>query len=149
MIADGYEMGLYEPVKFADSQLDDGFSEERGSTSILFNHGKGCAEGETQILPCDWEWPYQGVQYSLPTNSDTTPTNFKKIAWGSSPYYGAGPGLPRVFDTSNTSEPIVGFPASKHIDYSICILLGPTVANGLTREAAAAAKPNCASTTFN
>ena len=149
MIAGEYEMGLYEPVKFAHSRLDDGFAEERGSTSAAFNHGKGCAEGETQLLPCDWEWPYQGVQYSLPTTSDTTPTNFKKIAWGSTAYYGAGSGLPEVFDTSTTSEPFVGFPASQQIKYSICILLGRTIANGLTRGAAAEATPNCASANFN
>jgi hypothetical protein len=148
MIAGEYEMGLYEPVKFADSRLVDGFAEERGSTSTAFNHGKGCDEGETQLLPCDWEWPYQGAQYSLPADSDTTPTDFKKIAWGSSAFYGAGPGLRRVFDTSTTTEPFTGFPASRHIDYSVCILLGRTIADGLTREAAVAAKPNCASAVF-
>jgi len=148
MIAGLYEMGLYEPVKFAQSALDDTFSEERGSTSSAFNKGKGCAEGETQLLPCDWEWPYQGLQYSLPTNSLTTPTNFKKIAWGSTGFYGAGPGLTRVYDTSNSSEAFVGFPASEHLKYSICILLGLTTANGLTQTAAEAASPNCASTNF-
>ena len=148
MIAGAYEMGLYEPAKFAHSKLDDGFSEERGSTSAAFNQGRGCAEGETQLLPCDWEWPYQGVQYSLPTHANSTPTNFKKIAWGSTAFYGAGAGLPQVFDTSSTSEPIVGFPASRHIDYNVCILLGRTIANGLTR-AAAAGKANCASANFN
>jgi hypothetical protein len=149
MVAGEYEMGLYEPVKFANSQLADSFSEERGSTSFAFNNGQGCAEGETQLLPCDWEWPYQGVQYSLPTNSNTTPTNFKKIAWGSTAYYGAGPGLTQVYDTPNSSEPFVGFPSSKHLDYSVCILLGVTFQGGRTRAAAAAAKPNCASVVFN
>jgi hypothetical protein len=148
MIAGSYEMGLYEPVKFAQSHLDDPYAEERGSTSTAFNHGKGCDEGETQIIPCDWEWPYQGLQYSLPYDSNTTPTNFKKIAWGSTAFYGAGKGLTQVYDSSTTSEAFVGFPASKHIDYSVCILLGLTVPNGLTQAAATAAKPNCASTVF-
>ena len=148
MIAGRYEMGLYEPLKFAKSALDDTFAEERGSTSTAFNHGKGCDEGETQLLPCDWEWPYQGLQFSLPTNSLTTPTNFKKIAWGSTAFYGAGPGLTKVFDSSTTSEAFVGFPASKHIKYSVCILLGLTTTKGLTLTAAEAATPNCASTTF-
>jgi hypothetical protein len=149
MIAGGYEMGLYEPVPFAQSRLADGYAQERGSTSIAFNKGKGCVKGEKQILPCDWAWPYQGLQYSLPTNSRTTPTNFKKIAWGSTAFYGAGVGLPRVFDSSSSSEPIVGFPTSQHIDYSVCILLGLTVPKGLTRAAAPAVKPNCASAVFN
>lgn len=149
MVAGGYEMGLFEPVKFGRSRLADSFAQERGSTSATFNNGAGCAGGETQILPCDWEWPYQGLQYSLPTNSNTTPTYFKKIAWGSSAYYGAGPGLPRVFDTSHSSEVFVGFPASKHIAYSVCILLGRTISGGLTRAAALAATPNCAATVFN
>ena len=149
MIAGAYEMGLYEPLKFANSKLDDGYADERGSTSTTYNNGKGCAGGETQLIPCDWEWPYQGLQYSLPYNSNTTPTKFKKIAWGSTSYYGAGPGLTHVFDTSSTSEPFVGFPASEHIDYSICILVGRTIANGLTRMAASTARPNCASTIFN
>ncbi len=109
MIAGKYEMGLYEPVKFAHSALDDTFADERGSTSTAFNQGKGC-NGERQLLPCDWEWPYQGLQYSLPTNSLTTPTNFKKIAWGSTSFYGAGAGLTQLPDSSTTSESFVGFP---------------------------------------
>lgn len=148
MIAAQYEMGLYEPVKFAQSKLADSYADERGSTSTAYNHGKGCSQGETQIIPCDFEWPYQGVQYSLPYNSNTTPTNFKKIAWGSTAFYGAGAGLTQVFDTSSTSEPFVGFPTSKHIDYSICILVGRTIANGLTRAAATAANHSCASKVF-
>ena len=46
LIAGLYEMGLYEPVLFPQSALDDGYAEERGSTSSAFNGGLGCAEGE-------------------------------------------------------------------------------------------------------
>lgn len=149
MVAGAFEMGLYEPLKFPNSKLADGYADERGSTSIAYNNGNGCAGGETQILPCDWEWPYQGLQYSLPYNSNTTPTNFKKIAWGSSPYYGAGAGLTQVYDSPTTSEPFVGFPSSKHIDYSVCILVGRTIDHGLTRTWASAKNFNCPSAIFN
>ena len=66
------------------SRLVDGFAEERGVDLGHVQSRQGLRRGrEGQILPCDWEWPYQGVQYSLPADSDTTPTDFKKIAWGS------------------------------------------------------------------
>lgn len=150
LIAGGYEMGLFEPVRFSHSALDDGYADERGSTSALYNHGKGCV-GESQIIPCDWEWPYQSLQYSLPyvtksdPNANHQPTNFKKIAWGSSAYYGTGPSLPAVWDSSTTSEPFVGYPPSGRIAYNICVVLGQTTSLGLTRQAAASPSRNCAS----
>jgi len=142
LIAGSYEMGLYEPKKFAQSALRDGYADERGMTSTTYRNGKGC-DGEAQLIPCDWEWPYQSLQYSLP-NDKTTPSNYKKIAWGSSPYYGTGPSLRTVFDSPNTSENFNGYPASKAVTYSICVVLGQTEASGLTRAAAAGPTYSCA-----
>ncbi len=153
LIAGAYEMGLYEPRKFSASALDDGYADERGNTSTGYNHGKGC-EGETQIIPCDWEWPYQSLQYSLPyasasdPNANNQPTNFKKMAWGSTAFYGTGTSLPKVFDSPTTSEAFVGWPTNEKIAYSICVLLGKTTTAGLTKTAAGRAKPSCASAAF-
>jgi hypothetical protein len=151
LIAGKYEMGLYEPKTFKESKTADGFADERGTTSTAFNNGQGCAEGETQIIPCDFEWPYQSLQYSLPyvsnddPNANNEPSNFKKMAWGSTAFYGTGKSLTRVFDTSNTSEPFKGWPATMKLNYSVCVVLGVTTADGLTRDAALA-RNNCATT---
>jgi hypothetical protein len=135
LIAGSYEMGLFEPKLFKDSALRDGYADERGSRSTVFNGGNGCLY-QDQLIPCDWEWPYQSLQYSLPNNR-VDPTNYKKIAWGSSAFYGTGPSLTRVYDSPTTSEPFKGYPASHRIVYSVCVVLGLTVPGGLTRQAAA------------
>lgn len=141
LIAGDYEMGLFEPRKFPGA-LADGYADERGSTSSAYNGGKGCMF-EPQLIPCDWEWPYQSLQYSLPNNK-TGATTYKKIAWGSSAYYGTGTSLTEVFDSATTSEPFNGYPPSHSIVYSVCVVLGLTVPNGLTRAAAAGPIYNCA-----
>lgn len=144
LIAGRYEMGLLEPRPFANGALADGYSEERGRASAGFNNGNGC-KYEPQILPCDWEWPYQSAQYSLPYNNRNAPTSGKKIAWGSAAFYGTGPSLTKAYDTSTTWEPINGYPASKTLFYAVCVVLGETVPGGLTRAAAVGPTYNCAS----
>jgi hypothetical protein len=144
LIAGGYEMGLFEPRPFGTSALTDPYADERGSTSTAYNHGKGC-KGEKQLIPCDWEWPYQSLQYSLPYDDNNAPTTFKKMAWGSSAFYGTGASLKQVYDTSSTSEPFHGWPKSKTLEYSLCLVLGLTTQTGLTRDAAAA-RTGCAAT---
>lgn len=146
LIAGSYEMGLFEPKAFTASALADGYADERGSTSTAYRHGKGC-NGEKQLIPCDWDWPYQSLQYSLPYNNNNASTNFKKMAWGSSPFYGTGPSLTQVFDTGSTFETLHGWPnnSSLTLRYSVCVVLGVTTADGLTRDAAAN-QTNCATT---
>jgi hypothetical protein len=150
LIAGSYEMGLFEPELFAKSKLADGYADERGNTSTVYNGGNGC-EGETQIIPCDWEWPYQSIQYSLPyisesdPDANSQPTSFKKMAWGSSIFYGTGQSLTQVYDSPTTSESFRGWPKSKTIAYSICVVLGLTTATGLTHDVAATRK-GCATT---
>jgi hypothetical protein len=144
LTAGSYEMGLFEPNPFSESQLADGYADERGSTSVLYNNGHGC-EGEVQIIPCDWEWPYQSIQFSLPYDNNNEPTNFKKMAWGSTAYYGSGKSLPRVWDTSTTSVAFKGWPRERVLRYSICVVLGLTTPKGLTHDAAASYK-GCATT---
>jgi hypothetical protein len=141
LFSGGFEMGLFEPRPRAQSALVHGFAFGRGKTSASYT----CKEpGNVQVLPCDWEWPYQSAQYSLPYNDRNAATNYKKIAWGSAPYYGAGPSMPRVWDSETTSTPFNGFPASKRIAYSVCVVLGRTISGGLTRAAAAGPSYNCA-----
>lgn len=145
LIAGGYEMGLFEPKRFGKSSLVDGYSDERGSTSALFNNGNGC-QYQDQLLPCDWEWPYQSLQYSLPYDDNNTPTNYKKMAWGSTAYYGTGKSLERVWESPTTSRKFTGWPSGKAIRYSVCVVLGRTVPGSLTRKAAAGPAYSCAST---
>jgi hypothetical protein len=142
LIAGRYEMGLFEPQPLRQSALHDSYADERGSQSSVYNGGNGCAF-EDQLLPCDWEWPYQSLQYSLPNNR-TGPSNYKKIAWGSSPFYGSGPSLPVVYDSPTTFQPFDGYPADRKLVYSLCVVLGITVPQGLTRRAAAGPDYNCA-----
>ena len=137
LIAGQYEMGLMEPVPYKSTALRDGYSDGRGRTSATYHSGKGCPDNG-QTLPCDWEWPYQSLQYSLPYNNLNQPTNYTKIAWGSAPYYGTGRSLKRLYDTPTTSRAFVGWPASRQIAYSVCVVLGVTIAGGLTKAAAAA-----------
>ena len=153
LIASGYEMGLFEPRLFSKSALADAYADERGSLSSRYNQGHGCLY-QDQLLPCDWEWPYQSIQYSLPypstnePNANAEPTDFKKMAWGSSAYYGTGASLPVVWDTPSTTEPLNGWPASHRLDYSVCLLLGRTTSAGLTRTAARTPTTTCANVAF-
>ena len=142
-------MGLFEPVAFASSATADLYADERGNTSTVYNGGKGCAFGETQLLPCDYEWPYQSIQYSLPFNNNNATTNFKKMAWGSTVFYGTGPSLPAVSDSPGTQETFNGFPDSGSLTYRICVVLGATTQAGLTKTAAAQPSQNCAAATVN
>ena len=138
MTAGGVEMGLVEPRKFKTSKLGDGFSFGRGQTSSQYR-----CDDQNEALPCDWEWPYQSAQYSLSYDNNDEPTTFEKIAWGTAPYWGTGPSMPKVWDTSTTTEPFNGFPGNKVITYDICVVLGKTIAGGLTKSVAAGAY-NCA-----
>lgn len=141
--AGGYEMGLFEPRPYGRSLLADGYADSRGNRSTVYNNGNGCMF-QNQILPCDWEWPYQSLQYSLPGDM-VTPTNYKKMAWGSTGYFGTGDSLRRVYDSPTTSKPFNGWPRTRVIIYSTCVVLGQTIPHGLTRTAASKpANYNCA-----
>jgi hypothetical protein len=139
LIAGSYEMGLIEPRTFATSKIADGFAFGRGLKSTQYR----CAD-QNEALPCDWEWPYQSAQYSLPYNNNNASTTFEKIAWGSAPFWGTGPSMTQVYDTSSTTERFTGFPASKLISYDICVVLGRTITGGLTKTVAAGPSYNCA-----
>lgn len=128
------EMGLVEPKRFGNSDLNDGFANGRGETSAGYN----CYFK----LPCDGEWPYQSAQFELPDVA-ATPTDSEKIAWGSSAFYGTS--LPATFDGTQ-SAPFDGFPANKKLAYEVCVVLGQVVPGGLTREVATQGPAyNCAS----
>lgn len=139
LIAGGFEMGLLEPKPFSKSTLSDGYAFGRGQTSATYT-----CEDQQEVIPCDWEWPYQSAQYSLSYDNNDEPTTFEKIAWGTSAYWGTGPSLTEVSDTDTTSEPFNGFPASKAIRYDICVVLGLTVRGGLTKGVALSGNYNCA-----
>ena len=125
-----FEMGLFEPAPaLSASALADGYAAERGFTSTSYAAAGGvsvdaCAVQHRQTLPSDGEWPYQSVQYSLPCpptpNFLTKPTTGKKIAWGSSAYYGSE--LSEVFNGFE-SLPINAFPADNRLSYSVCLVL--------------------------
>jgi hypothetical protein len=142
LTAGAYEMGLFEPEKVAASATVDGYSPERGFTSASYAAAGGvsyssCPSGAAQTLPSDGEWPYQSVQYSLPCGNGQfgTPTTGKKIAWGTTAYYGTS--LTGVFD-GQKSFPFNGFPASQKVGYSVCLVLGaPAKGKSLTAAAAA------------
>jgi hypothetical protein len=145
LLSGRYEMGLYEPRRANTSPLVDGYAAERGFTSATYAMGGGTSYsscGDAQILPSDGTWPYQSVQYSLLCGADNlnTPTDGKKIAWGSTAYLGTS--LTGVYN-GQKSFPFNGFPANHKIAYSVCLVLGQTANGVLTKPAAAAyAKPN-------
>lgn len=147
LIAGSYEMGLVEPTPFARSQINDGYAVARGTTYQTYNGGRGCTDADNrQLLPCDYEWPYQSAQYELPTNDRNAPTTSEKIAWGSTNLYGMG--LTSTYD-GTTSVPFVGFPTSKFLTYSVCMVFGPTRTNGLARAVAEAGGTyNCSDATI-
>jgi hypothetical protein len=156
LLAGGFEMGLFEPTKITTSATVDGYSAERGYTSKTYAAMGGksyssCPGSPQQVLPSDGEWPYQSVQYSLPCGTGTfnTPTTGKKIAWGSTAYYGTS--LTSVYN-GRKSFPFNGFPANNTVGYSLCLVAGqPPAGKSLTQQAAATfakgtAKSDCAST---
>ena len=140
--AGGFEMGLVEPAKIASTRTNDGYSAERGFTSASYAAAGGtsnssCKGSPLQTLPSDGEWPYQSVQYSLPCGAGTsgTPTNGKKIAWGSTAFEGTS--LTAVYN-GQTSYPFNGFPANNTLAYSVCLILGKPASGSLAATAAAA-----------
>jgi hypothetical protein len=154
--ASGYELGLFEPEKLANTATVDGYAAERGYTEKAYAAAGGvsnssCSGSPAQVLPSDGTWPYQSVQYSLPCGSGTEkePTTGKKIAWGTTSYYGTS--LTAVYN-GQKSFPFNGFPASNKLGYSVCLVLGQTTGNtSLTKTIAATyakTKPagNCAVT---
>ncbi len=159
-----YEMGLYEPLTVSASALVDGYAAERSLTSTTYTSGSdsNCSDdnGKTlpQMLPSVWAWPYQSVQYSIPCSPGNYLTNTatsKKIAWGSTAYYGST--LTQV-NNGVSNYPINAFPANYKLNYSVCVVLnwdnwtaksGPLPTAETTRDAAtkytpAPAKPRCA-----
>jgi hypothetical protein len=124
-----FEMGLFEPAPASKSALTDGYAAERDYTNTTFAAAGGasydsCNPQAQQTLPSDGNWPYQSLQYSLPcpptANYLTTPTDGKKIAWGSSSYYGST--LTSVWN-GYESLPINAWPASHKLNYSVCVVL--------------------------
>ena len=63
LIAGGFEMGLIEPRQFGVSALPTGSPSGAASRRTLSLHPSGQFAGR---FPCNWEWPYQSAQYSLP-----------------------------------------------------------------------------------
>jgi hypothetical protein len=142
LTASGFEMGLFEPAPATASATVDGYSAERGYTSTSYAEAGGksyssCPSGKQQILPSDGEWPYQSVQYSLPcgNNQFNTPTTGKKIAWGTTAYFGTS--LTAVYN-GQRSYNFNGFPAGLKLAYSTCLVVGKPAKNlSLTAQEAA------------
>ncbi|WP_232628317.1 hypothetical protein [Methylobacterium sp. Leaf118] len=145
LVAGAHEMGLVEPAPLAASKINDGYSVARGKTSQTYNGGGGCTDaGIPQLLPCDWEWPYQSAQYELPQDDSNAPTTSEKIAWGSTSLYGMS--LTATYDGTR-SVPFTGFPASKLLTYHVCLVFGRTQSGGLARAVAdAGGTYNCSDT---
>jgi hypothetical protein len=143
LLADGFEMGLFEPLKVTASATVDGYASERGYTTASYARTGGesyssCPGNPQQVLPSDGTWPYQSVQYSLPCGPGTgnQPTTGKKIAWGTTSYWGTS--LTSVYNGQG-SFPFNGFPANNTLAYSVCLVLGePGNGASLTENAAAA-----------
>jgi hypothetical protein len=150
MIAGAYEMGLFEPVALAHTSITDGYAAERGTTSANFGGTSydSCQIQSAQTLPSDGTWPYQGVQYSLPCPTSNkagaiqtalnTPATYKKIAWGSAPYYGSS--LTALYN-GQSSFPFNGFPTTKALTYHVCVVVDATITGGLTQYLAGAYVP--------
>ena len=126
--AGAFEMGLFEPVNVRSSASVDDYDTERGNTNVSYanNGGKSfssCPSGKQQVLPSDGSWPYQSVQYSLScvASQFNTPTRFKKLAWGTTAYFGTS--LTSVYNGQKTYA-FDGFPSSHQLDYSVCLVLG-------------------------
>ena len=130
-----FEIGLFEPLPAWKSALLDGYAAERGYTSKSYAEAvanprngltpsvSSCQGNTPQTLPTDSTWPYQSLQYSLPCsgyNYLTRPAKTKKLAWGSSAYYGMV--LPATFVGAD-SPPNAGWPPNNRLDYSVCLVL--------------------------
>lgn len=142
-----FEIGLLEPGRYrGQTRINDGYADGRGKTSATYFDGNGCPF-QAQLIPCDYEWPYQSAQYELPYNNRNGATTSEKIAWGSSSYYGTS--LTSTYD-GVAARPFDGFPASKVLGYDVCLVLGRTAAGGLTRTVALAGGDyHCSDTTRN
>lgn len=127
IIVGNYEMGLFEPKLFSQSALADSWSSERGTTSA----NNICSSSGTR-LPCGG-WPYQSIENNFGGAQLNQPTNYQLLAWGSSAFYGAS--LTTIYDGIGT-QPLNGWPTNRQISYSLCLVLGKTTVNGLTKTVA-------------
>ncbi|MCP3099919.1 hypothetical protein LZ198_13670 [Myxococcus sp. K15C18031901] len=135
-----YELGLVELKLGTDAGLVyGGYSLNNGSTKAAtgnaLNSG-GFSEGE---------WPFQSAQYS---GLGTTPVTGKKVAWGSSPFYGST--FTTVYFNDTTSRPIVAYPANRSLVYRTCLVVGVSPytdasRKSLTRLTAESQTPRCSS----
>ena len=107
--AGDYEFGIVETVPHAASRYGSGYANGRGSTKAAAG---GCAYGMLS-LPCDWEWPYQSLQY------DYGPPARPKIAWGSSPFLGSS--LTSAYVNANEFETVV---PQGRVHYGVHIVTG-------------------------
>ena len=97
LVAGEYEMGLVEAIPYAQSRTGNVWNDLRGTTSA---DGLGCPDTGWR-MPCDWMWTYQSVQYEA---FGATPTEAKKLAWGTADYIGSS----RTED--DIGEPFDGHP---------------------------------------
>lgn len=105
LIAGLYEMGVVQNVPYATSTIGSGWTNDRNRTSA---QGLGCPEAAWR-LPCDWEWPYQSVQYE---GLSTRMTRAKKLAWGTAPFFGTA--KTAVWINATMTEPFAGYPAASY-----------------------------------
>jgi hypothetical protein len=120
LVAGVYEMGLVQTIPYLRSRTGHPWSSARGRTSA---QGPGCPDAGWR-MPCDWQWPYQSIQYE---DFDTSPSRIKKIAWGTAAYLGTNK------SRDDTGGPIVGYPA---ISYGVWITFADS-AGASTRNLAA------------
>jgi len=135
-----YELGLVELKLGADAGLVyGGYSVNNGSTKSA----SGNALNSDGFSP--GEWPFQSAQYS--GLNETTAATGKKVAWGSSPFYGST--ISSVYFNDTASLPIVAYPASRSLVYRTCLVVGVSPftdasRKSLTRLTAESASPSCA-----
>ncbi|WP_157844932.1 glycosyl hydrolase family 18 protein [Methylocucumis oryzae] len=98
LVAGDYEMGIVQNTAYPNSTLGSGWSDDRGKTS---NQQAGCGAA---LMPCDWEWAYQSIQYGLNANL----SNNKKLAWGSAPFVGSD--LTQVYINNTETAAFSGYP---------------------------------------
>lgn len=135
-----YELGLIQLKLGEDTGLVySGHSGNRGRTKT--QSGNGFLSDDF----ADWEWPFQSANYSGVSSSG--PTTGKKLAWGSSSFYGSKVDSQPL--TDSLSVPLVAFPASKKLIYRTCVVVGVSPwtdaePKGLTRRVAESSSARCA-----
>ncbi len=99
-----------------------------GTTSALGNACTVAIGGVDTLMPCDFNWPYQSINFSLNPSAPTDPTNNTRLAWGTNfGFLGQ-----QQYPVMGSADPSIGGPVGDGV--SVPYGMEPAYASGYPRK---------------